>query len=1218
MKTLLLSALLIINSCVIAQTHVNREWISSMGDPDTLEWSASITNDSSEMYHVGNTKMVGEGTNLLITKYDNTGAILWQEDFNTSVSNNDYGIAVDIDTSDNVYVLGATDNNSLHAYDYDYILLKYSSTGTLIWDKQFDSGYNLRDVGTSLTVADDGQDIYAAVTSESSFQNFDFLTVRFDGSGDTLWTRRYDHNDMMEIPVGIDVSGARVRVIGASAESTSEWDYTLVSYDTVDGDLGVERREVYPGIGFDKPIDFAKDDNGNIYITGTASSDGINYDIRTIKLDTDFDLVWDQSVDFAGNYDAGHTIELDDNGNVYVGGVSKSGLNIDQMCFVKYDASGTEEWKYTNAGSDVSYGASVKDVIVNSANEVYFFGDEMGKNGLEQAALMKLNADGQTVWHRKINLTPYDLTAVQVSFDTNENIYAVVNAQSGGSNNYEIAYFTEFEQDTNIVYENDTIPVFKDNELIVRFKQTAIENSAIDNTGGKIKEYDSLQYFLTSSAMTAFDIALQKECDSSLTVDNPCGIMAVKIFKRLPTTYDTTLSRMGEEIRVPDFWTTLLLVFPEHMEIETLYNDLKSIPDVVAFSEPNFIMQPAYIPNDYYYNDDQQSLYSDSLYPLYYPNAHINMQEAWKIYPESGAPFVRCGIFDDGILYKHEDFGYDSDDGDLSTKVRGGYDFLSSSDMFGTSMIVGENAVHGTPCAGIIGAIRNNTIGVAGIAGGDYLGNNNPFSPDYYDDKGVSLYSLRIFGLDENNVNYFVDNPIQSVYDAIVMSAIDEDTLDYGYGLHVSNHSWLISPNNTLWYSDSSYILLRDATQFANRAKVSMVAARGNNTDTDAAYPALMDDDWVTTVVGTGDDGKLKDKFNGANPDYTSNYGGIVDVGAPSSLELVKTTKADFNLKYTSFEGTSAAAPHVTGVISLLMSYLNDTLPNYDNLAPEDCEHILELAAVNHYENGTFNDSVGWGLIDAGATFQLIEKPWNTVHHFGSGSNLPEEAGYSTETLGATVELKEQVQNEANQWFDKGEYEVNVFRYDATVQHGGEIDGIDTVVAYWGRSSSTVYIEPIVNDTLLARERVQIDYLDKDSCVMHGFVYEFLDGAGNTLGWIPADTSHIRPKLEYTVLTRDSTAPVANIDEVKKAESFVNLYPNPTNELHTLELIGFGKEKVKIELYDIQGRKIDIIHEGKVSKKHDFQVDVSSLNVGVYLYRVISNHQRKTIRFIKQ
>lgn len=78
------------------------------------------------------------------------------------------------------------------------------------------------------------------------------------------------------------------------------------------------------------------------------------------------------------------------------------------------------------------------------------------------------------------------------------------------------------------------------------------------------------------------------------------------------------------------------------------------------------------------------------------------------------------------------------------------------------------------------------------------------------------------------------------------------------------------------------------------------------------------------------------------------------------------------------------------------------------------------------------------------------------------------------------------------------------------------------------------------------------------------------------------------------------------------------LYPNPSDEVHTLQLNGFEQDNMHIAMYDIQGRKLKVIHNGKVSNEQIFQVDVSSLNAGVYLYRIISNHQRKTIRFVKQ
>ncbi|MGM0480110.1 MAG: T9SS type A sorting domain-containing protein, partial [Bacteroidota bacterium] len=315
----------------------------------------------------------------------------------------------------------------------------------------------------------------------------------------------------------------------------------------------------------------------------------------------------------------------------------------------------------------------------------------------------------------------------------------------------------------------------------------------------------------------------------------------------------------------------------------------------------------------------------------------------------------------------------------------------------------------------------------------------------------------------------------------------------------------------------------------------------------------------------------------------------------------------------------SAATPHVAGTVALLQSYLNDSIPAYKNLAPEDCEHIIELTAVQKDTTVIgYSDETGWGLTDAGAAFRLIEQPWNTVHHFGSNVTTPNSKGYTTEALTSTIELEEQVQNYVNEWFDEGQYDVNIYRYDATVYHGSEIDSIDTIVAYWARPSSSEVLEAVFNDTLLPRERVQIDYLDRDSCKMHGYVYEVLDNSGNSLGWLPEDTLTLRPNLEYTVLTRDSTAPVAALDKNHVSNQKINLYPNPTSGTHTLVLSGFKQNKTKVNLYNIQGKKLNTIHDGILPKEPTFQVDVSHLNRGVYYYVISSGEVRKTIRFIKK
>jgi subtilisin family serine protease len=112
---------------------------------------------------------------------------------------------------------------------------------------------------------------------------------------------------------------------------------------------------------------------------------------------------------------------------------------------------------------------------------------------------------------------------------------------------------------------------------------------------------------------------------------------------------------------------------------------------------------------------------------------------------------------------------------------------------------------------------------------------------------------------------------------------------------------------------------------------------------------------------------------------FWSSSGLAMDVIAPAADEMILTTKAYYNDDYQSFSMTSAAAPHVTGLVNLLQSYLDDTMPAYKNLVPEECEHILEMTAVQNDTNVNaegYSENTGWGIIDAGAAMRRVDSPY--------------------------------------------------------------------------------------------------------------------------------------------------------------------------------------------------------------------------------------------------
>ncbi|MBU0690870.1 T9SS type A sorting domain-containing protein, partial [bacterium] len=79
----------------------------------------------------------------------------------------------------------------------------------------------------------------------------------------------------------------------------------------------------------------------------------------------------------------------------------------------------------------------------------------------------------------------------------------------------------------------------------------------------------------------------------------------------------------------------------------------------------------------------------------------------------------------------------------------------------------------------------------------------------------------------------------------------------------------------------------------------------------------------------------------------------------------------------------------------------------------------------------------------------------------------------------------------------------------------------------------------------------------------------------------------------------------------------ISVYPNPFNPVTTLTLSLSGVQDVEIGLYDITGRYMQKIAQGRMTAgEHSIQVDAAGLPSGVYFARVQAGAQTITKKLV--
>jgi len=314
----------------------NTLWIRRYDGPDSSFEIANAlaVDDSGNVYVTGESPGVGTNDDYATIKYAPNGDSLWVARYNGPGNFIDQAQAVAVDDSGNVYVTGY----SWSTTSIDYATIKYAPNGDSLWVRRYDGPAGGDDRAVQLAVDGVGN-VYVTGESPGSGTGFDYATIKYAPNGDSLWVRRYNgpaNGDDRTEAVALDDSG-NVFVTGLSLGSGSGFDYATIKYAPSGDTVWVRRYNGPPGSSSDQAFALAIDDSGNAYVTGRSFGSGTSFDYATINYAPNGDSLWVKRYNGPGNGpDRALAVAADGSANVYVtGGITGSGTGLD-FATIKY------------------------------------------------------------------------------------------------------------------------------------------------------------------------------------------------------------------------------------------------------------------------------------------------------------------------------------------------------------------------------------------------------------------------------------------------------------------------------------------------------------------------------------------------------------------------------------------------------------------------------------------------------------------------------------------------------------------------------------------------------------------------------------------------------------------------------------------------------------------------------------------------------------------
>ena len=582
---------------------------------------------------------------------------------------------------------------------------------------------------------------------------------------------------------------------------------------------------------------------------------------------------------------------------------------------------------------------------------------------------------------------------------------------------------------------------------------------------------------------------------------------------------------------------------------------------------------------------------ADPLYQTNYGSWHLKLihaEEAWA--QQTGTANVKVAVVDNAVWGNHPDLGIAAEN---QYNVRTGQtgnsappsDVSQDPDCPNVINCPSYNWSHGTHCAGAVGAIRGNGIGIASIG------------------SGITLMGVSCPGTDPSGLA--MDNGFTGISWAAE------------HGAKVISLSW------------GRYMITetdRAIVQACIDKGIVIVAAAGNDRTTNPMYPGYLPG--VISVAAVNDNRQISS---------FSNYGDWVTVASPGGFMVEKNEetkncilsstyctsqnyRTSIHLElagqyYDGMYGTSMATPVVSGLCGMLLS-ADTTLDSYL------MRDILMSSAQNIDESNNKNICANSGIIDAAAALRAVRK-----------NRIARPEGLKAERENRQLKLtwrKPQTENAVASYqvfVDNvfvGETKETEFKHEITKTDKMFRLGVRALYENGDTSlrAGTDLTVPTLYDVELTLRPKGCGTLEGAGAYQKDENIRIVAHAapGCTFSrWMEDEKSLGRDTvLDYTVTTPTSIEAVFTgqptvANDALETASALRVYPNPANGRITVD--GGGSYFYTVEIYASNGQRVLVQHFAQGAQKQE--IDLGNLFPGTYLAKILTANGWQVVKIAK-